>query len=391
MDGVWGATTMDWDTLTTEVIAEGIWWAIAGVMGLLFTLGLYRWRNLQRCRDELRVAKEQLEAVDARLVEATDGALWSRPAPAYASAIQLAMEKSPPVVLVANHKGGVGKTTLALNLGAYVGDRLGKRVLFIDFDYQGTLSSTLFAISNETSSHDRASALIDPREDVERSWLDRLALAARLPGAACFTTAPALARTEERVTMRWALGLETADARFRLARMLHESGKAQEFDFIVIDAPPRSTLAEINAICAATHLIVPTRIDDFSLDGARDFLNQATELRGTLSPKLHLAGLVGTMLRDMSATPGAGDVIERLRERFNRIGGDAWPRLTESWTTLSNFECLGYTYSRAAVAELAGRQPVVIAPVNQADKARPEFEELCAAVCEQLRRQGARI
>jgi MinD-like ATPase involved in chromosome partitioning or flagellar assembly len=162
------------------------------------------------------------------------------------------------VITVANLKGGVGKTTLVANLMAYFAIRHGKRVLAIDFDYQGSLTRMVTLGANLPGSSILADTMLNGTSDGTWVCTSARELAAILPGSRLVTSGQTFDRFENRTQMQWLLGETPDDVRFRLARILLHPDVARDFDVVLIDAPPRLSMGAINAICASHSLIVPT-------------------------------------------------------------------------------------------------------------------------------------
>ena len=120
-----------------------------------------------------------------------------------------------------------------------------------------------------------------------------------------------LARTENRVMIEWIIGDAVRDVRYRLAELLHHDEVRNAFDIVLIDAPPRLTTACIQALCASTHVLIPTGADDLAADAVGYFGNQL-KAHEDLWPHLKIAGIVGTMGRTINhgyALKTAGDAL----------------------------------------------------------------------------------
>lgn len=235
-----------------------------------------------------------------------------------------ALMKGAKVLAIANLKGGVGKTTLTANLGAYFAKDRGLRVLLIDLDFQGSLSSMAFPeggwvpppersstatriISNDVAPYDVTSLAqtVDLREGASPSgklqvitaYYDLAQADNRILIEWLLKCRPRTTKTFRRWAADLMLGLhfKTEDVRYTLAEALLTKPVQDAFDLIIIDCPPRLTTSEIQAFCAATHLLIPTIMDRASAEAVGSLCRQVQTLKtGNICPHLKYLGVVGT-------------------------------------------------------------------------------------------------
>ena len=106
-----------------------------------------------------------------------------------------------------------------------------------------------------------------------------------------------LAETENRLLVSWLLGYVTVDMPFYLAKLLHSEMVQTHYDRVLIDAPPRLSAACIQALCASTHLMIPTVMDQLSTEAVTTFLVEVERLKnGNLCPYIKYGGVIGSML-----------------------------------------------------------------------------------------------
>jgi cellulose biosynthesis protein BcsQ len=210
----------------------------------------------------------------------------------------LRMNGSIPIITVANLKGGVGKTTITANLAAYFAINQQKRVLFIDLDFQGSLSSMLVSrdqLLPPEGSVSKAARVVAGELTVHH-FMDLWAPVNGIPTARAVPAYYDLAQAENEIMVRWLLNDVSADARYSLSALLHDPLVQKSFDYIFIDAPPRLSTGAIQALCASTHVLIPTILDGLSGDAVATFVDQLMLLREKeVCPHLKVLGVVGSM------------------------------------------------------------------------------------------------
>jgi len=190
----------------------------------------------------------------------------------------------PRILSLANQKGGVGKTTTAINLGTALA-ATGERVLIIDLDPQGNASTGLGIdrASRKSSTYDVLIGELSLREAIQPTTVPRLHIAPS---------------TMDLSGLELELGHER-DRAFRLrdalARLNGTTLPDSDYTYVLVDCPPSLNLLTVNAMAASDAILVPLQCEFFALEGLSQLLQTVEQVRSTLNPNLSIHGIVLTM------------------------------------------------------------------------------------------------
>lgn len=200
------------------------------------------------------------------------------------------------VISVTNQKGGVGKTTSAVNIAYYLAKQ-GKKTLLVDFDPQGNATSGLGV----------------DKQGLEKTMADVIVGAAVLKDVIVPTehkhlflapTTPHLANTE----------VELAQADKRFSRLKMAIDVTDGYDFIIIDSPPSLSLLTVNGLIAARYVLLPVQAEFYALEGLGQLLETMKLVRKSMNPTLDLLGVLPTMVDNRTTL--STQVHEEIKKHF---------------------------------------------------------------------------
>lgn len=201
------------------------------------------------------------------------------------------------VISVTNQKGGVGKTTTAVNLAYYLA-KFGKKTLLIDFDPQGNASSGL-GIDKQGLELTMADVIM------ESTSLDQIIKSTAYKNFFVAPTTPTMANNE--------VLLAQAEHRFSRLKNAIDVNNGN-YDIIVVDCPPSLSLLTVNALVASQYVLLPVQAEFYALEGLGQLLETMKLVRKGMNPTLELLGVLPTMMD--SRTTLCGQVHEEIKKHF---------------------------------------------------------------------------
>ncbi len=317
-NSVWNAVQ---DELTPERLALALITTLA--IGLLKFLGVKILKNLRKVASAAIAVVLALPRYLSLLgfVQRAEKPIWE-----YRRFGKVELHNLPPIITVMNFKGGVGKTTIAANVAACLSLKHEKKVLLVDLDYQGSLSSELLPVVQNVQGLlntvgkwlSSAKPPIDPQSD--------FITPEGLPNVRLLTADYDLSDIEDNQIQRWLLQDRTnGDVRSRLARYLRANRLKEDcdFDYIIMDAPPRLSLAAANAVRASTIILIPTRLQYLASQPIAKMLERLKAFKEKSGGGFFIGGVICNFAADKSRVtakeqPYLDNVVEALSEHPDR-------------------------------------------------------------------------
>ena len=200
------------------------------------------------------------------------------------------------VISVTNQKGGVGKTTSAVNIAYYLA-KMGKKTLLVDFDPQGNASSGL-GIDKQLLEGSMTDVILETKQLID------IILPTDHKNLFIAPATSHLANTE----------VELAQANRRFTRLKNAIDNTPNYDYVIIDSPPSLSLLTVNGLIAARYVLLPVQAEFYALEGLGQLLETMKLIRKSMNPTLDLIGVLPTMVD--GRTTLSGQVHEEIKKHF---------------------------------------------------------------------------
>lgn len=201
------------------------------------------------------------------------------------------IQENIPVIAVANYKGGVGKSMISANLAAYF-DRAGARVLLIDYDYQGSLTD-IVPYANKDSMTFSAQYILEGKN----GFFKPEKLGKSFKNTDIYPAGTQLSKVDSKIVFDWLIGSRKEDIRFHTFEYLSRPEIQDNYDLVIIDTPPRLSSATANALCAASHVLVPAILDTVTSRTVIQSLAMFRDFRNSLGLSFNFLGVVPSQIQ----------------------------------------------------------------------------------------------
>jgi chromosome partitioning protein len=202
------------------------------------------------------------------------------------------------IIAIANQKGGVGKTTTTINLAAALASK-GVKTLVVDLDPQGNSSMSFLDI------HQLGKSMYDALSEEHIHLADIIQPAEKVENLAIAPATISLAKIEAKL-------IGELDSHYRLKDEL--ASVQDTYDYVIIDTPPTLGIITVNALVAATHVLVPIQASYFALEGTDDLLETIDKIKVRANPQLQILGALITMYDKRTLL--AKDIYEQIQRVF---------------------------------------------------------------------------
>jgi cellulose biosynthesis protein BcsQ len=276
--------------------------------------------QLHKAAEDYRDLKELYNRADWRILHVAEskGRIWEGEAFGHIPAFRPLQPGAACILSVMNLKGGVGKSTITANLGATLWKQ-GKRVLLIDLDFQGSLTSLCLPpkqvayLRHDGRMVQKLFAEDQPNLGRLRTCMEPIDRPTHR--FKILATDDTLADFEERLMARWLIGKTDSDVRFHLRELLHDPTFQRDFDYILLDCPPRRTTASINALACSDFVLIPTLLDEVSMEAAPRLLASLRHMKRDtrVCPNLNVLGVLANMVQEKT------QLNDVERDRSNRL------------------------------------------------------------------------
>jgi chromosome partitioning protein len=340
-----------------------------------------------KLQEQLEYFKEEYEKLSKTTVE-EPGRIWERSVGSGCPFVPLGKRRTRIISLI-NLKGGVGKTTLAANLGAILGYHE-KRVLLIDLDYQRSLSKLCIPDPTIRKLHEEKRTLqhflLQPKPDAVHllnctfpiKKVDGCDIIINSEALEVRQVSDSLEDAEMQLQAEWLMNPKREDVRFLLRRALHDSAVWDRYDYVFLDCPPRLSTACINAIAASDFALIPVMLDPLSSVSAPNLLRKLNQLRSkNVLSDLKILGVVANRVKILNAQP-----IKSQADEWSNLGDfckKAWGQAVHLFNSMirqsANFEQAARRQNFAAFS----------------DDLKPLFTDLMTEMEARIRNESGRL